>query len=479
MMLNWIKDNLLVFFDVQEEKKHPAVAWGWIFLVYLLGLVFWGVLFDWRRTPINYHDWANINLPRFQVAKEAISAGILPLHTKNTRILHDLTDRFLVIPDIVTTPQMILLRKLDSDTFALLDVVINYTVAALSLLYFKRKFNLSLFIYTLVFLMFTCNGYIQAHYTVGHDTWGAYFLFPIFVILCIEFAQDRIGWWWVTKMALLSLYIILAGGQHHFTWMMLFLSILGLAEIRKIKWILAAIFASGFLGAIRLLPPVLIVSDVTSKSVFQFRAGYPSLYELLQSFIALRPISHDLGASNLPTGYWEYNYFIGALGLALLIFGLWAWLRDSDRPYTKLLFPIGVLTLLSMGFLYEYTLYNLPIFASERVISRMVSLPVTFALMISSLYWQKTCEKISNAKVYIFAGFGLLFLLNDLLTHTRLWSVKKASELFQTTQLQFTESLIQNRVDPEYFQLLVIASVLSLLTALILAGLVLYEKRKV
>jgi hypothetical protein len=478
MLVNFIKNASLVFFEYQKEKEFPLISWAWLLAIYLTGLAFWGYLFDWRQTSLNYHDWASINLPRIQVVKNALHEGVLPLHTTNTRILHDLTDRFLVIPDTVTTPQMILLQFMDSNSFALLDLGFHYTIAAFSLFYFKRKFKLSLLIYAPLFFLFTSNGHIQSHYAVGHATWGAYFLFPIFVILCVEFVQGRTRWQWVTKVALLSLYVVLAGGQHHFTWMMLFLSILGLTQIKQLKWILAAIFASGFLSAIRLLPPILIVSDVTSKSVFQFRAGYPGIYELVEAFIAIRPISHDLSASNIPTGYWEYNYFIGFLGFALLVFGIWAWVSDPAKPFIKLLIPCASLIVLSMGFLYEYTLYNLPIFASERVISRMVSLPVTFLLMISALYWQKAYEKISNTKIHIATGFGLLFVLNDLLTHTRLWSVKRAAEFFPTTRLQFTESLIQNRPDPEYLQILVIASLLSLVTTLLLTGLVIYEKKR-
>ncbi|MCG2787556.1 MAG: hypothetical protein L6461_20910 [Anaerolineae bacterium] len=480
MKFGLIKNSLLVFFDRREEEKHRLIFWAWIFLIYLLGLIFFGILFDWRQTPINYHDWATLNLPRFQVIKESLTQRVLPLHISNTRISHDLTDRFLVIPDTVITPQMALLLFMDSDTFALFDVIIHYTIATIGLLYFKRKFNLSLFVYAMLFFLFNSNGHIQAHYAVGHANWGAYFLFPFFVLLLLEFVQGNVGWWWVTKIALLSLYVLLTGGQHHFTWMMLFLSLLGLAQLKQLKWVFAAIVASGFLGAIRLLPPILIVSDVTSRSVFQFRAGYPGLAELFNAFISIRPIDHNLSVSNIPTGYWEYDYFIGILGFALLSFGIWSWLCDPIKPFHKLLVPIIIITALSMGFLYEYTLFNLPIFASERVISRMISLPVTLLLMISAIYWQKTYEKAaSNTTTYLFAGLGLLLLLNDLLTHTRLWSVKKASEFFSTNPIQFNENLIQNRADPEYIQIILAAIVLSIVTAMVLTGLVLYEKKKI
>jgi hypothetical protein len=478
MLVNFIKNASLVFFEYQKEKEFPLISWAWLLAIYLTGLAFWGYLFDWRNTPLDYHDWIHLNLPRYQVIKESITTSTLPLHSSNWNISHGLTDRFLVSTDTVTSPQTILLSIVRVNRFALLDIMFNYSLAAIGLFIFKRRFKLSIFIYALIFFLFTLNGHIQSHYIVGHANWGAYFLFPFFVLLCLDFVENRINWRWVAKMALLSLYTILAGGQHHFTWMMLFLSVLGIVKIRQLGWVLAAIFASGFLSAIRLLPPVLIIDEVTSKNIFSFRSGYPGIKEIVDSFITIRLIDYDFGIANLTTGYWEYNYFIGLVGFALVVYGTLAWLKDQTSPFSDLIIPTLVVTLLSMGFLYEYTLYKLPIFASERVISRMISLPFSLILMISAIYWQKIYTRYANRKTYIFASIGLLFLLNDLLTHTRLWNIKRVANFFGTKPMNFSETIIQNRHDPEYAQILIIAVILSLTTALLLSILVLIEKAK-
>lgn len=469
---------LQIFFQRKAEEKHPLAVWFWLALIYLIGLGFWGVAFDWRQTSLNYHDWATVNLPRFEIIKEALTDGELPLHVSDTAALHNLTDRFLALPDVVTTPQMIVLLRVDSDTFALLDVLIHYSLATVGLFYIRKRFNLSLFVYAILFFLFNFNGYIVAHYSVGHATWAGYFLFPIFFLLVMEFVQGEVGWRWVAKIAFLSFYAILAGSQHHFTWMMLFLALLGLVEFKRIKWVIAAILSAGFLSAIRLLPPVFIIGKATSENVFQFRSGYPGLGELFSSLVSIRPLDYEVYAAKLPTGYWEYNYFIGVLGCALLLFGIVAWVRDSKKQFASLLLPVGIVLLLCMGFVYEYTLYQLPLFASERVIARMISLPVSFILIISAIYFQTWYEGQTGAFSRWLGGFGLLFLLNDLLTHTRLWSVKKAAEYFGARQIQFPEQLIQNRPDPFYSQILIAGALLTILTAALLLLFSILEGRK-
>jgi hypothetical protein len=466
---------LRVFFERKTAEKHPLTGWLWLVFIYLVGLVLWGIAFDWRQTALTYHDWAVINMPRIQVIKEALTEGILPLHLLDTATLHNLTDRFLALPDVITTPQMLLLLAFDSDTFALLDILLHYSIATIGLLYIRKRFNLSLFVYAILFFLFNFNGYIIAHYSVGHATWAGYFLFPAFFLLIIEFIQNQVGWRWVAKVAFLSFYIILAGSQHHFTWMMLFLALLGLAHFKRIKWIMAAILSAGFLSAIRLLPPVFIIGAATKGSIFQFRSGYPGLVEMFSAFLNIRPLSYVVYAPNFVTGYWEYNYFIGLLGCAFLLFGLIAWVKDPKKQFADIILPLGILFLLCMGFLYEYTLFNLPLFASERVISRMISLPVSFMLILSAIYFQAWYDSQPEKTSHTLGGLGLLFLLNDLLSHTRIWSMKKAAEYFGEIPIQLTKQMIQNHPDPIYFQVLIAGLILTTLTAFILLWLVVRE----
>lgn len=466
MMLDILKNTFLVFVEKDLEKKHRLATWVWIFLMYLTGLLLWGMLFDWRQTSLNFHDWEEINLPRMQVIKDALQTTTFPLHVVDRRPLHHLTDRFLALPDVITTPQMLLLLFVDVDTFALIDLVIQYTLATAGLIYFRKKYRLSLVTYAILFFMFNFNGYIQAHYVVGHITWAGYFLFPWFFILVFEFTEKQPDWRWVAKIAFLSFYIILCGSQHHFLWMMLFLSFLGLASWDKIRWIFAAILASGFLSAIRLLPPVLIIGDVQQRVAFRPQAGYMGVTDWLLALTNIRQPDTIRPALPLQLGYWEFDYFVGIAGaIFLLLFGLIFWLRDQqqNKRFAKLFLPFFITFLLSTGFLYGDSLYHLPIFGSERVISRMVSIPTTLLILIAAIYFDEWLTTGSTAKWIAIAG--LILLLNELTIHARLWNVRQVAQQFPNVQLQFRQSLLANHPDPLYSTLLLLASSSTIIVA--------------
>jgi hypothetical protein len=479
MLLDILKNTLLVFVEKDLEKKYRLATWGWIFLIYLTGLLLWGMLFDWRQTSLNFHDWSQINLPRMQVIKDAIQTTTFPLHVADAAPLHNLTDRFLALPDVITTPQMLLLLFVDVDTFALLDLVIQYTIATAGLIYFRKKYSLSLVTYAIIFFMFNFNGYIQAHYVVGHITWAGYFLFPWFFILAFEFTEKRPSWYWVAKVAFLSFYIILCGSQHHFLWMMLFLSFLGLASWDKIRWIFAAILASGFLSAIRLLPPVLIIGTVEQRVAFQSQAGYIGVTDWLLALIHIRQPDTYRPGLPFPLGYWEFDYFVGIAGaIFLLLFGLLFWIRDQqhNKRFVKLFLPFFVTFLLSIGFLYGDSLYHLPIFGSERVISRMVSIPTTLLILIAAIYFDEWLRMSSTAKWIAVAGF--ILLLNDLTIHARLWNVHQVAEQFTKVQIQFGQSLLGNHPDPLYINLLLLASASTIIVAVTLLFLAYRSSKK-
>src|SRR5688572_22105690 len=133
--------TLRVLFDYEVEKQHPIIAVIWLALIYLIGLYFWGVFFDWGHTPLNYADWKIINLPRLDVIRDALVYGELPLHVTKTGFLHELTDRFFTLPDVITTPQQILLLWIDIDTFAIFDLLIQFTIGTIGLYLFKQKYK--------------------------------------------------------------------------------------------------------------------------------------------------------------------------------------------------------------------------------------------------------------------------------------------------------------------------------------------------
>lgn len=241
-------------------KKNQDYFWiGNIYLItiFLLGVYLWGKFLSWNTITLDFYDWAYINVPRLLFEQNALKSGMLPLHMADTQALHNLTDRFLTLPDVITTPQISLLRFVSIPTFVLVDVLINYTIGFAGLLWFRRRFELSLYSFSILFFMFMFNGYIIAHYSVGHLTWDSYFLLPFVFMFIFRFLDGEQGFRWIAGFALTLFYMILAGGEHFFSWILLFLIVMGLFCIRRSKWLIGVGLFSGFLSAVRLLPPLL------------------------------------------------------------------------------------------------------------------------------------------------------------------------------------------------------------------------------
>lgn len=468
-----------MLFDWEEEKRFPVAGWTFILIIYLTGIFLWGQLFNWFRTPLDFHDWGEINLPRYEIIREAIVSRTLPMHIECEKCLHIVTDRYFVMPDVVTTPQMLILPLISAEKFIFLDLLLHYTIATLGLLYLRKKFKLSLIAYLFLFFLFNFNGYIQAHYMVGHVTWAGYFLFPWFFILIFHFLEQGGSYRWVAGMAFMSLYIILAGSQHHFTWMMLFLAFLALSRWRDVKWIFAAIVFSGFASAVRLLPPLLEINTFTSGG-FSFRSGYPSLGDFLSALVDLRPVNYIVKITSEKLGYWEFDYFIGIAGVGFIIlFGVYWWLQDQrgSKRFSPLLLPTALTFLLSMGNLYGYTLYHFPLFASERVSARMVSLPLTIVMIIAAVYFQEFLNTRRSEVIRWTAVFSFLLLFNDIFMHTEFWRANEISDLLRV-EVKSTHVAIVNHSDPQYTFILAAGLILTLITSTVIILLTLREKWK-
>ena len=470
-----------LFSDWNSKKRSLIFGRLWIIFLYVIGIVFWAVLFNWGKTPLDYHDWQNINMPRLDVMQDAFQYEMLPLHVSCGPCLHKLTDRFLVLPDVITTPQMFMLLFVSLPTFVFLDLSLHYTVGTLGLLYLQRKFKLSLMAYSVLFFLFNFNGFIEAHYSVGHSTWGGYFLFPWFFVLIFQLIEGSANWQWVAKLAFLSFYIILSGGEHHFTWMMLLLIMLAVSNLRTFKWALAGILFSGFLSAIRLLPPVLAIHMYTTDKQFNFQSGYLGISGLLSALVTIHPANYVIDGLPDFLGYWEFDYFVGILGAIFIIyFGVIRWLQDQPERgrFSALIFPTAMLFLLSQDGVYKYTLFKLPVLASESVPTRMVSIPITLLMIIGVVYFQEFLHSKDSIIIRWLSGFALIFLVNDLLTHLFVWKINYVAPLMIQRSLDFSGNSIFVRSDPVYALTLWIGLALTLLSALMLALLVRREQKQ-
>lgn len=458
----------------------------WQAIVYFFGVYLWMKFFDVKDVAsLNFHDWHQITIPRVDFIRQAIQSGILPLHASNTYMLHDITDRFLALADVITTPQMVLLGFVDIPTYILLEILIHYTIAFVSLNLVRKKFNLSLLVLTTLVFLFNFNGYILSHYSVGHFSWSGYFLFPAFFLLVFEFMDSKVGWAWIAKMSLLLFYMVLAGSLHHYIWLLIFLGVLVIAQWRKSIPVIAAAFFSGMLASIRLLPPALELANLGKRGMFDYVLGYPSIMELLFSMaISRRPrVAFDeilfFQTDTIIEYYWEFNYFIGTIGLLFLLFGLFLWLRDKQPIYWQLIIPALVVFILALGSTYRLLkMTDLPLLQGERVTTRMVSVPITFFILIASVYIQKWLDQREFSTFHKLLLFAVPLLVGlELYTNLILWKISASEAYFGAQPATKALSAIANRPDPPYEGVLLVGSVLFTATILLLTRQVIKERR--
>jgi hypothetical protein len=161
---------MAAFIHKEGEAVFPRLGPAWCSVLFAAGGLLWCVFFNWGRIPFDFHDWAEINAPRLAFVRDAVLKGVLPLHMPDATALRGVTDRFLALPDVIVSPQVVWMRFLDIGTFILLDMLVLYTLGFLGLLWLRWRYKLSLLTFSAVFLIFNFNGHLISHLSVGHVT---------------------------------------------------------------------------------------------------------------------------------------------------------------------------------------------------------------------------------------------------------------------------------------------------------------------
>jgi len=442
-------------------------------LLYLGGLILYGVFLNWGSIPYNYMDWSEVNMPRLAVAQNALQRGELPLHGAPD-ILRCGCDRYFSVPDAITTPFLIFLKWLPVGVWALLDIWLMYSFGFWAMIRLRRRFRLTLPLFALTCLLIFFNGHILTHLAVGHLTWGGYFLFPWLVLLVDQFIQGDDSWAWTLKSALLFLAIFLQGSFHQFVWGVIFYAFLVLPFWRRFWILLRTLAAIALVSAFRILPPILAVGNFDPN----FYGGYPSLFGVYQSLtfwvspFEAMPFQH-LGSG---LGYWEFDLYIGKLGFWFLILAGLAWLalQVRERKPAWVLVPMAALVLLSFDRVYLLLrALPIPLLAGERVTSRIISLPFVFFILYATAAlagwgrrfarWQWIFTALLIPVALYQAYNSALFLLA--------WQVTQSVQAFPAAITDLSLRAASNHPDPLYFALLAGGGLISLLSTAGLAWL--------
>ena len=375
-ILTYLKNLLAAAFDPNAEKPHRWLGWLWLAGLWAIGAFLWGKFLNWGEIPFDWLDWAEINAPRTAFLKDAVMKGVLPLHMPDASALRGVTDRFMSIPDALLSPQILLLRFMEVGTFFFINTLILYTIGMFGLLWFRRRFSLSLVSYSALFLLFNFNGHILAHFSVGHTTWTGYLLFPWFAVMVFRLIQGESGWRWVAQTALVLFFIYLQGAFHQFIWGLMFLGLLGLTSWERFWPALKALVSACLLSMVRMLPPTLLLGQFDDE----FLGGYPTLMDILDSMVRFKYPAEAIGIRSMLSSlaWWEYDLYLGLAGTAFLaIFGIYSWAkhRRPESGFPALLLPVSLLSLLSVGRIYRLVrLIPVPLLSGERASIRMIIL---------------------------------------------------------------------------------------------------------
>lgn len=452
----------------------------WLALCYFTGGVLWAKFLNWGNIPFNFHDWAEINAPRLAFLRAAVIKGMLPLHMSNGSALRNLTDRFMALPDVFLSPQTVLLRILDVGPFVLVNTLLVYSLGVWGLWWFKKRFSLSPLVFTFLFLLFNFNGHILAHMSVGHFTWGGYFLSVWFVVLVVRLLDGDHSWRWIVGMASFLFITFLQGSFHQFVWECMFLIFLGLVAWKHWRPLLLTLLFAGLFCMVRFLPPTLLLGKFDTD----FYGGYPSLWQLPISLILPATPQTSLPFLNFGSnlGYWEFDLYIGHVGALFVLIGilLWAWQQIKNRKFSPLWLPMLALVLFSISDIYlPFAKLPIPLLNGKRVTSRFAILPLTSAFFLAAAVIQNWLNKTRfRLEAALLGVVSLPYLATDLVRNTLAWQVTKAFSAFPTTPVNLIGKVVANHSDPPYITLLSIGAGITLISLLVALFLVWKENRQ-
>ncbi len=481
------------FFYPPDSRLAKRLNAAWMLGLYLVGVYLWGIFFSWGNISFDFLDWAEVTGPRYALLQDAARQNELPLHANNDTILRNVTDRYLAIADTPFSPQFYLLRFISMGQFAFVDTLLLYTLGFLGLVWMGLRYRFSPWVFGLACVLFNFNGSLDIHLAVGHENWVAQFLLPYFVLLVFHLVERRrAGWLWVLGMVITLLTILLQGHFHLFVWCLIFLGLLGIAQWHLIKPIFWSGLFTGLICLPRLLPPALVLKDITQN----YLGGFSSLLDLVASLVILRDpiVSVSLPSDMYPLSSWEVDFYIGLMGILLLFyFGIYRPLRlrkSTDGPYLSMFLPITGITVLSIGSIYEVILHFLPVppLTGERVTSRMFILPFVFILTYALMNlqgWLSDMRSVENGRKPSWGLLGgllaaTLVLLHDLYRHLVGWRIRNLDGLVQWfPKVPFDPTRVQvaNHADPIYTNLLLGGLGVAVLALVVLVWLIWRERR--
>lgn len=424
-----------ITWEYPKPKAYMRIQWYFFITLFIIGVLFWIGFLHSDDSLLTAYDWGKENA-YLDTLRLAQINGLLPWQWREP-FFHD-TDKFLAIPEVVLTPDIILLRWLSNNNFVIFHLILFYATGFFGSFLIAKKLNASNLAFTFFWLIFNFNGYITAHMAIGHFQWTGYFLIPLFFIILFKFEEqsEKAVYFDVTSvlsMAFLFGVLFLNGSAHVVVWCSMFLVIVLLLRWRMFPNIVASIFFGFILGLGRLLP-----AAIWFPKKHDLFAGYLTFSSFLDAFTSLR--LHD-STGLYAGGAWEYDFYIGFVAFTILSVSLAVAIKQNCVPYQSHLFiAAGLFLLLSFGYVYAGSVYAfIKILPSsvvtsfvtiERVPSRFAVIPFTFFLIISITGIDELLRSRQKS-IKFFLLIGLPLTIGELFFHFNYWRVDFIEQSFQ------------------------------------------------
>lgn len=442
--------------------------WG-MFALMVVGAVVHAWVLDFGRFEPKRMDWPKEN-GAYRIMAEAVKEWRMPYHGS---VRLQATQRFLAVPEFIWFPTVLALRYMDFVPFALLHVLVVYTIGQVGLALLARRLALGWVGAALLVLIFNLNGHIIAHLANGHTMWAGYFLLSwvmLGVVALLE-GRDRAA---AALGIALALWVMLLQGAFHL-WVITLIFVGVLCASRRSLWGagLVVYTVTMALAMARLLPAAVTFHTRNNP----FLTGFPTLLHLLEGLV----VPHSLASPvlrephlSIAIGWWELSHFVGLLPLAFIVWhGILARWDNAHRYLPELDLPIAVVTVLSIGVVYwPVTLLPLPIFNSQRVTSRFFILPLLFLTMLAAVDHSRGGTGRWRVTGWM-AALGLMLALGDIGRHAAGWRVPRADRLLPVKPYyeEYNAARIIDWDEPRYelaVQAGLVLSALSLMAVLAL-----------
>ena len=442
-------------------KKTSTTTVVILVLLFAGGFVHWLWFLNYGQMSFKPHDWGK-EFIYYSILSQSIKSGNMPYHIP---LAFQGTNRFLALPETNLSPQIFLLPLMSVGTFIVFNVLLLYSAGFIGTLLLKRRYSLSLLSFTVFFLLFNFNGHIVAHLGVGHSMWAGYFLLPFLFLFLLELLE---GSPWRTssiKIAFVISAILLQGSFHVYIWCLLFLIFMLAFNWKFAKPLIASIVVSGILSAYRLLPAIFALWGKKEKFVW----SYPTPLELLDALTTIREAPPDRVRPWGTAGWWEYDIYVGLIGLALLlVFGIWLRFSKHDYldkfRYPALDIPIFAMTVLAISYFQAFiTRIPIPILKSERVPMRFVVIPVVALALLSSIRMESVLARVKQTFKFRFIAIATLVLMAlNFLDHSFIWSVGRLDKQFANRAVDLTVPPIESVPDSLYKMMVTVSIAVSL-----------------